>query len=188
MGSNKITKMVNDISLISRIIVFKDLKAFDLLVKKYQSPVRLFFLHLTMGNKFLSDDLAQETFIRVYLHLSGFNNISGFKAWLFRIAYNIYIDHIRNNKQTTELSENNTINIISDAKSKHIENQLDIYKALKILKEEERTCITLFYLEDISLNNISAITAIPVNTVKSHIMRGKNKMYSFLNENGYNGK
>ena len=49
---------LNDISLVAQVVVFKNTRAFDQLVQKYQSPVRRFFLHLTCGDSELSDDLA----------------------------------------------------------------------------------------------------------------------------------
>ena len=57
---------LNDISLVAQVVVFRNTKAFDQLVKKYQSPVRRFFLNLTCGDSELSDDLAQDTFIKAY--------------------------------------------------------------------------------------------------------------------------
>ena len=49
---------LNDISLVAQVVVFRNTRAFDQLVKKYQSPVRRFFLNLTCGDNELSDDLA----------------------------------------------------------------------------------------------------------------------------------
>ena len=56
---------LNDISLVAQVVVFKNTRAFDQLVKEYQSPIRRFFLNLTCGDSELSDDLAQDTFIKV---------------------------------------------------------------------------------------------------------------------------
>lgn len=61
---------LNDISLVAQVVVFKNTRAFDQLVQKYQSPVRRFFLHLTCGDSELSDDLAQDTFIKAYTNLA----------------------------------------------------------------------------------------------------------------------
>ena len=55
---------LNDISLVAQVVVFKNTRAFDQLVEKYQSPIRRFFLNLTCGDSELSDDLAQDTFIK----------------------------------------------------------------------------------------------------------------------------
>ena len=59
---------LNDIALVAQVVVLGNKRAFDTLVKKYQSPVRRFFLHQTLGDEELSDDLAQETFIKAYTH------------------------------------------------------------------------------------------------------------------------
>lgn len=61
---------INDIALVAQVVVFKNTRAFDTLVKKYQSPIRRFFLHQTLGDTELSDDLAQETFIKAYTNLA----------------------------------------------------------------------------------------------------------------------
>ena len=80
---------LNDISLVAQVVVFHNTRAFDQLVKKYQSPVRRFFLNLTCGDNELSDDLAQDTFIKAYTNLASFKNLSNFSTWLYRIAYNL---------------------------------------------------------------------------------------------------
>ena len=77
------------------------------------------------------------------------------------------------------------INIQVDDISKDIEQKYDVFNALQILKENERTCITLFYMEDLSLEIISEITEMPQNTVKSHLTRGKTKMAEWLKNKGY---
>ena len=66
---------LNDIALVAQVVVLGNKRAFDTLVKKYQSPVRRFFLHQTLGDEELSDDLAQETFIKAYTHLASFKNL-----------------------------------------------------------------------------------------------------------------
>lgn len=82
---------LNDISLVAQVVVFRNTRAFDQLVKKYQSPVRRFFLNLTCGDNELSDDLAQDTFIKAYTNLASFKNLSNFSTWLYRIAYNVFM-------------------------------------------------------------------------------------------------
>ena len=63
---------LSDISLVTKVVMLHDRKSFDLLVKKYQSPVRGFFLRQTLGDAQLSDDLAQDTFVKAYTHLASF--------------------------------------------------------------------------------------------------------------------
>ena len=65
---------------------------------KYQSPIRGFFLRQTLGMQ-LSDDLAQDTFVKAYTHLSGFRGTASFSTWLYRIAYNVWYDYTRSHKE-----------------------------------------------------------------------------------------
>jgi len=52
----------------------------------------------------------------------------------------------------------------------------------------ERTCITLFFMEDLPIEKIAVITGMPAGTIKSHLSRGKTKLTTFLKQNGYDGK
>ena len=175
---------LNDIALVAQVVVLGNKRAFDTLVKKYQSPVRRFFLHQTLGDEGLSDDLAQETFIKAYTHLASFKNLSNFSTWLFRIAYNIFYDYIRNRKETSGL-EDWEVDATYQTEQRRIGEEMDIYRGLSILKEAERTCITLRYMEDLSVDKIADITGMPSGTVKSHLSRGKEKLANFLKQNGY---
>ena len=175
---------INDLSLIAQVLVFHNRRAFDTLVKKYQSPVRRFFLNLTLGNEALSSDLAQETFVKAYMNLATFKNISSFSTWLYRIAYNVFYDEMRKNKLMNE-TDFSQVNISSPDKSKYSGLRMDVYKALRNLKEEERLCVTLQIIEDLPIEKIVEITGFRPGTVKSHISRGKYKLVEYLKKNGY---
>ncbi len=178
---------LKDIALVSQVVVFHNTRAFDRLVRKYQSPVRRFFLNLTCGDGDLSDDLAQDTFIKAYTNLASFKNLSAFSTWLYRIAYNVFYDNLRN-RQETEALDVRLMDARYNLQQQDVGQQMDLYRALALLKEAERTCITLFYLEDQPIDKIADITGYPVGTIKSHLSRGKEKLATFLTENGYDGK
>ncbi len=178
---------LNDIALVAQVVVFKNTRAFDALVRKYQSPIRRFFLHQTMGDTELSDDLAQDTFLKAYTGLGSFKNLSSFSTWLFRIAYNVFFDYIRSRKEVAGL-EIREIDAACRTEQRDVGKQMDIYRGLAQLKEVERTCITLFYMDDLSVERIALVTGMPAGTVKSHLSRGKEKLSTFLKENGYEGK
>lgn len=175
---------LNDISLVAQVVVFKNTRAFDQLVRKYQSPVRRFFLNLTCGDCELSDDLAQDTFIKAYTNIASFRNLSSFSTWLYRIAYNVFYDYIRSRKETDDLDAKE-IDSINCTEQENVGQKMDIYQSLRTLREVERTCITLFYMEDVSIDKIAGIIGIPTGTVKSHLSRGKDKLASYLKQNGY---
>ncbi len=174
---------LSDISLVTQVAVFHNKKAFDQLVRKYQSPVRRFFLNQTLGDEQLSDDLAQETFIKAYVNITKFRGMASFSTWLMRIAYNVFYDYLRARRQTEDIDT-------SKALARQITSgdgnlKMDIYKALTLLKPEERTCITLQLIDGYPIDQISKITGIAENTVKSHLKRGKEKMANYLKQNGY---
>ena len=174
---------LSDFSLVTQVAVFHNKRAFDQLVRKYQSPVRRFFLNQTLGDEQLSDDLAQETFIKAYLNITKFRGLSSFSTWLMRIAYNVFYDAIRSRKQTDDIDSSAVLR--QSASSGDSNLKMDIYAALALLKPDERTCITLQLIDGYPIDQISKITGIPDNTVKSHLRRGKEKMTIYLKDNGY---
>ena len=178
---------LNDIALVTQVVVFRNTRAFDQLVRKYQSPVRRFFLNLTCGNRELSDDLAQETFLKAYTNIASFKNLSSFSTWLYRIAYNEFYDYLRSRKETDDL-DTLQVDAQYSVRQEDIGQKMDLYRALAMLKDIERTCITLFYMEDQSIEKIAGITGCPAGTVKSHLSRAKDKMAAYLKKNGYDGK
>ena len=125
---------LNDISLVAQVVVFKNTRAFDQLVKEYQSPIRRFFLNLTCGDSELSDDLAQDTFIKAYTNIASFRNLSSFSTWLYRIAYNVFYDYIRSRKETADL-DTREIDAINSTEQENIGQKMDVYQSLKMLKE-----------------------------------------------------
>ena len=175
---------LNDISLVAQVVVFKNTRAFDQLVGKYQSPVRRFFLNLTCGDNELSDDLAQDTFIKAYTNIASFRNLSSFSTWLYRIAYNVFYDYIRSRKNMEDL-ETKQVDNRYHTEQENVGVKMDVYESMKLLKEEERICITLFYMEDLAIDKISTITGMPGGTIKSHLSRGKEKLSNYLKQNGY---
>jgi len=170
-----------DITLVTRVVVLGQKSAFDQLVRKYQSDVRRFFLNLTGGDRDLSDDLAQETFLKVYENLRHFKALSSFKTWMFRIAYNQFYDYLRTVRPAEDLEQASYTPVApADAGTK-----IDVYRALAQVDARERLCLVLFYMQDRSIKQITQITSLPEGTVKSLLHRGREKMETYLRQNGY---
>lgn len=157
--------------------------AFDRLVVKYQSPVRRFFLNHTLGDTQLSDDLAQETFIKAYTNIRNFRGLSAFSTWLFRIAYNVFYDYTRSHRPTDGIDTTATAQRTYATADSSL--KMDVYGALARLKPIERTCITLQLVDGQPIERIAEVTGMPPNTVKSHLARGKHKLTEYLKHNGY---
>ena len=174
--------MINptDISLVAQVAVLGNKRAFDELIRRYQSPVRRFFLHQTLGDEQLSDDLAQDTFIKAYTNIGKFRGLASFQTWLMRIAYNVFYDYTRSKKQTDDID-----GIQQPSLQTSTVVGMDVYEALRLLKSEERTCITLQLIDGYDIVGIAKITGMKEGTVKSHLSRGKEKLANYLKQNGY---
>ena len=167
--------MSNETLLVSRAALLGDRKAFSQLVEVYQSPIRRFFFNLTGGDEELSKDLAQDTFLKSWLHIDSFRAAAKFSTWLYRIAYNIYFDYVRESKSAVNMDVELLYDKI-EAETSGSDYRLDFERALQMLKEDERTAMLLFYMEDQSIATISKIMNCPAGTVKSHLHRGKEKL------------
>jgi RNA polymerase sigma-70 factor (ECF subfamily) len=182
--------LLSDIVLVTQVAVSGNRRAFDELVRRYQSPVRRFFLSQTMGDEQLSDDLAQDTFIKAYTNITSFRGLASFKTWLMRIAYNVWYDHTRKGERGEVRNEKNEKERVNNSLTSHhspltSELRLDLYAALALLKPDERTCITLQLIDGYDIAGIAKITQMKEGTVKSHLSRGKDKLANYLRQNGY---
>ena len=170
---------VEELKLISQVALSDNRRAFARLVDAYQSTVRNFFLNLTAGDYALSDDLAQETFIKVYTNIRSFKGLSKFKTWMLRIAYNEFYSYTRKMHEEREEEGYNVPDELSRDEEAN-EAKMDVYTAMRTLSETERTIITLFFIQDLSIKKIEEITGLAEGTIKSHISRGKAKMAKVL--------
>ena len=172
---------LTDISLVAQVAVLGNRRAFDELVRRYQSPVRRFFLHQTLGDEQLSDDMAQDTFIKAYTNIGKFRGLASFQTWLMRIAYNVFYDYTRAHKQLADMDS------VPERQSMQVSPTLkmDLYHALALLKPDERTCVTLQLIDGYDIKKIAEITQIKEGTVKSHLSRGKERLANYLKQNGY---
>lgn len=173
----------NELSLVSQAAVLHDRQAFGRLVVKYQSPIRRFFIHQTLGDEALSDDLAQETFIKAYVNIGKFRGQAAFSTWLYRIAYNVLYDYHRRQRPTTDIDSMaaTRAGVVGGDSNMH----MDVYDALRRLGDKERMCVTLQLVDGYPIDEIAKITGMAVGTVKSHLFRGKEKLTAFLKRNGY---
>ena len=170
---------LDEIKLLSQCALADNRDAFGRLVEAYQPRVRRFLLNLTMGDEMLTDDLAQETFIKAYVGIRGFKGLSSFGTWLYRIAYNEFYSQVR--KHSEEHVEGiSRLGEVSTAASDAIDASMTVQEALTRLNDNERVAITLFYIEDQPLKQVSKIMDMPEGSVKSLIHRAKGKMRQFI--------
>ena len=167
---------VEEIKLLAQCALADNRVAFGRLVEAYRTDITRFFLNLTLGDHALTDDLAQETFIKAYLNIRGFKGLSKFRTWLYRIAYNEYYIWLR--KKHEERLDNNTYDIGSTDTGS--ETKIDVQAAMQSLTDKQRAIVTLFYINDLPINKIAQITGMPTGTIKSHLSRAKAKLAQIL--------
>lgn len=168
-----------ELLLIARCIAADDRDAFGQLVIAYEAGLRRFILNLTMGDAALSDDIAQETFLKAYLAIRSFKGIASFKTWLYRIAYNEFISFKRRYVETNDIED--TAPVIGSDTVAQSDAKMDLQVCLNALNDSERTIVHLFYIEDLPIKKVCEITGYPEGTVKSYLSRARTKMAEALN-------
>lgn len=170
-----------------------DKKAFDLLVLKYQHRI------VQLINRYIRDphesqDVAQETFIKVYRALPGFRGDSAFYTWIYRIAINTAKNHIasRARRPTDDDIEIETAEQFEGASGLRdhetpegvlLSEELAgvIQLALDELPDELRTAVTLRELDGLSYDEIAEVMNCPVGTVRSRIFRAREAIDKKMN-------
>jgi RNA polymerase sigma-70 factor (ECF subfamily) len=128
----------------------------------------------------LTDDLAQETFIKAYVGIRGFKGLSSFGTWLYRIAYNEFYSHTRRH-QEEHVEDIARLGDVSTAAADAVDASMTVQEALACLNDNERVAVTLFYIEDQPIKQVAKIMQMPEGSVKSFIHRAKGKMKHFIN-------
>jgi RNA polymerase sigma-70 factor (ECF subfamily) len=181
---------VTDAQLIARCIVNDDRHAFAEIVKRHQSSVRACLRKLTAGNHALADDLAQDTFVLAWRNLKSFRQEARFSTWLYRIATNCWLAHLR--KRREELLGDRDAELVDDADDAPGEDardadhaqgttmKIDLERAMARLSEAERAAIVQCYHNDLSHEEAAYVLGCPVGTIKTHILRGKQKLKAAL--------
>ena len=187
---------VTDATLIARALVADDRHAFAELVKRHQSAVRATLRRLTAGNHALADDLAQETFVLAWRNLKSFRQEAKFSTWLYRIATNCWLADARKRKEELLGDRTDAIAAEDDDPMPHIADEvhadhakgatlrMDLERAMAALSEGERAAIVQCYHNDLTHEEAAYVLGCPVGTVKTHVLRGKQKLKAALEAYG----
>jgi RNA polymerase sigma-70 factor (ECF subfamily) len=184
--SSKLQMTTNNDQIIINQIIEGDTNAFAVLVDRYKDLV--FSLTLRMlKNREEAEEVSQDTFIKVYKKLNKFKGDSKFSTWIYKVTYNTCLDRIKKLKRTE-----NTVAIdeFTEHQIKTIDNALDalevkerkqaIQKCLDLLPSNDSFLLTLYYFEELSLDEISKIVGIKANTVKVKLFRSRKRLATIL--------
>lgn len=190
--TNKVSKSIESFLVISvdKFLVKEAIQgnsvAFSQMIFLYKKRI------IAVGRRFFSnqndiDDFLQEVFIKIYENLKSYKGNSRFSTWITRIAYNTAINFKTRTKISENLSEETESKLYSHYDSPEDEEikkvtKLAIKSAVENLPEKYEKCIEFYFYNNMTYEEISNITQIPVNTVKTYVFRAKKELYKKLKD------
>ncbi|MDR0429222.1 MAG: sigma-70 family RNA polymerase sigma factor [Tannerellaceae bacterium] len=149
--------------------------AFDVLLNRYESCIHS-YIYFIVRNRDLTEDIFQETFVKVIITIKQGRYIENgkFKAWIIRIAHNLIIDYFRQERSENTISNDemevdlfNNIKLCDGTIEDHlVRNQVfsDVKKLIQHLPESQREVLEMRYYQDLSFKEIADITGVSINT------------------------
>ncbi len=185
---------ISDIELIARAIRGRE-DGFEELVRRYQRPITNYVFRM-LNDYDASLDVTQEVFIKVYNSLGKYSSEYKFSTWLYRIAHNAAIDHIRRkspNQQSIEAENSDgsyqlqieSPNPTPEQDRERSEWRTEIAAVVKCLPAAYRELILLRHSQDLSYDEIAEITNLPLGTVKNRLFRAREMMREIFIERGF---
>ncbi len=170
---------------------------FEELVRRYQRPI-IGYVFRMLGDYESSLDVTQEVFIKVYNSLRKYSPEYKFSTWLYRIAHNAAIDHMRRNSTTAQSLEaenaDGTYQIQIESKCPTPEQdherkewRTEIDAVVKCLPTAYRDLVLLRHSRDLSYDEIAEVTGLPLGTVKNRLFRAREMMREIFIERGFTG-
>ena len=191
---------MSDYELSDEVLIKKfqdgDISAYNQIVYRYKDRL-LNFIYRFLNDLDRSEDLVQDTLLKLYTHKDSYREIAKFSTWLYTIAANLARTELRKLKRrktfsVTELSHEDREFIISstdaDPSDEHLSKNLEkkVQQALLELPDDFKTIIILRDIQELSYGEISKIVELPLGTVKSRINRGRVKLQQLLKKKGEN--
>jgi RNA polymerase sigma-70 factor (ECF subfamily) len=171
--------------------------SFEELVRRYQRPI-VSYVYRMLNDYEASLDVTQEVFIKVYNSLDRYSCDYKFSTWLYRIAHNAAIDHIRRNSVNPQSLETENgegayqlqiecPNPTPEQNRERSEWRTEIESVVKKLPAAYRDLILLRHSRDMSYDEIAQVTGLPLGTVKNRLFRAREMMRGLLVERGIDG-
>lgn len=171
--------------LLIRMVKAGKAEAYRALVERYQDLVYNLCYKILLDED-EAKDAAQETFIKAYQVLGSFRAESKFSTWLYRIASNMALAKARRKKRAVPLEEarymatNEQAGDSQPSSMNQQERSRFLHLALAQLEENDRLLLSLYYLEEVSMEETAEISGLDKNTVKVRMHRARKKLYNVL--------
>ncbi|MDC7999610.1 sigma-70 family RNA polymerase sigma factor [Aequorivita todarodis] len=169
-------------------IIGGDTQAFAVLVDRYKDLVFTLALRM-LKNREEAEEVSQDTFIKVYKALAKFKRESKLSTWVYKVAYNTCLDRIKKNKSrynevAIDSFTGNQLKSLDNALEvlENEEQQQTIQDCLQQLASKDSFLLTLFYFEELSLEEISKVVNMEANTVKVNIHRARKRLANILKQ------
>jgi RNA polymerase sigma-70 factor (ECF subfamily) len=165
---------------------------FEELVRRYQRPIAA-YVYRMVGDYDAALDLTQDVFVKVYASLSRYRTEFKFSTWIYRIAHNAAIDHLRRGaarEQTVSRDDDRVESRIEcrrltpEQESERNERCSEIEVVVQMLPAAYRELVVLRHSNDLSYDEIAEITALPLGTVKNRLFRAREAMRDLLVQRG----
>lgn len=166
-----------DLLILDRILA-GEVNLYADLVDRYKSYVYT-IAHKVLLNRPDAEEAAQDTFIKAFNNLKAFNRQAKFSTWLYRIAFNTAITHKRKHKSPFQSLDHAVVTYSGEGGESALERndkKRFLNLAMEKLAESDRTALTLFYLQEFSLEEIAEIMNIQANTIKVRIHRARQRV------------
>jgi len=167
-----------DRRLVARALLAGDRRAFEQLMRRHQGMVRAQLRRLLNGDRAMADDLAQETFLLAWRKLHQFRGDARFATWLYRIAYTCFLQAVR--KRSLPISDAPANDTAQTPPLDAIDLRMDVARAMRHLSGAEQTVLLHCVELGLSHGEVAYVLAMPLGTVKSHALRGKEKLRALL--------
>lgn len=139
-----------ELTLITRCVAADDRNAFGQLVDVYSESLRRFLLGLTKGNASWPTTLRQETFLKAYLSIRSLEGVTRFRTWLFRIAYNEFVNNLRRERKFDTSSDEDCPDIADETPDEPIISAETLSEAITQLSETRESCHSALLLRRFS--------------------------------------
>lgn len=163
-----------------------NINAFESLVERHKDMIFTIILRIVRIRE-EAEEIAQDTFLKAFQSITSFEGKSEFSTWLYKIAYNLSISHKRKKKYKSVEIDENLISNNTDfetyndfIKLEESEKNKILQKAVNSLSGDDALIITLYYIQELSINEIQEITNLSQSNIKIKLFRARKQLFLLL--------